>query len=213
MRLSFPQALVVSILHFIIGVPAATPLKVVQTLRTPNGFSSPPRGWNSFGLQANGAVNPSFSFDQNHIIQQANALAAVTPTTLLVSNDYYISLDSGWSVGDHGDDFGRIIFDNTIFDIPSLASTLHSQDLKLGVYVLPGAFCNDANKIIFGTNIPINATLSGNNNGFARCDFDFTKNGVQEWHNSVVNLFASWYIFSFSVKYMILTISLGAWTL
>lgn len=169
-----------------------TPFRLIQTTTTPNNFSAPPRGWNSFGLQANSAINPNFTFNQTHVLEQANALLAITPEEYIQEHDYYISLDSGWSIGDHGDDFGRIIYDTSIFDLPTLATLLHSSGLKLGVYVLPGAFCLDSNKTIFGTDILINATLSGNNNGFARCDFDFEKDGVQQWHNSVVNLFADW---------------------
>ncbi|KAF2181619.1 glycoside hydrolase family 27 protein [Zopfia rhizophila CBS 207.26] len=158
----------------------------MKTQHTPNGFTNPRRGWNSFGLQANPAINPSFIYDQEHVIQQADAFPANIPGLMLNANDYYISLDSGWSIGDHGDEFGRIEYELSIFNIPDLASYLHSNGLKLGVYVLPGAFCKDSNKTILGTDIPINATLSGNNNGFARCDFDFEEEGVQEWHDSVV---------------------------
>jgi alpha-galactosidase len=176
------------------GLPQVSPLKVLTAGHTPNGFTEPPRGWNSFGLQANGNINPSFTFNQQGILSQANALVNLIPPSLLTAHGYYISLDSGWSIGDHGDDYGRITYDTSRFDIPSLATTLHSQGLKLGVYILPGAFCNDRDKIVYGTNIPINATLNGNNNGFARCDFDFSKDGAQQWHNAVVALFASWYV-------------------
>ncbi|KAF2503285.1 glycoside hydrolase [Lophium mytilinum] len=165
---------------------AATPLKVIRTELTPNGFTSPPRGWNSFPIQANPSITASFSFDQAGVITQCDELA------VLGAGYEYCSLDSGWSVGDHGDDYGRITDDPDKFDLPALADHLHSKGLKVGVYVLPGAFCNDADKTIEGTSIKINDTMSGNNNGFARCDFDFAKDGVQQWHNSVVKLFAEW---------------------
>jgi alpha-galactosidase len=174
------------------GSSQSTPLHIVTAARTPNGFSEPPRGWNSYGLQGNPSINSAFAFNKEGVVAQANALADIVPATLLAAHDYYISLDSGWSSGDHGDDYGRITYDTSTFDIPSLATKLHSQGLKLGVYVLPGAFCNDRDKIIYGTKIPINATLSGNNNGFSRCDFDFAKDGAQQWHDGVVALFASW---------------------
>ncbi|KAI9667392.1 MAG: hypothetical protein M1821_000207 [Bathelium mastoideum] len=170
----------------------STVLRIVKTQATPNNFTSPPRGWNSWGMEANPAINPDFSFNQTHVLKQANALLAAIPEQDIQNHDYYISLDSGWSVGDHGDLRGRIIYDSSKFSIPTLANSLHSKGLRLGVYVLPGAFCKDSNKTISGTDIPISATLSGNNNGFARCDFDFEKDGVQQWHNSVVDLFADW---------------------
>jgi len=178
------------------------PLKIVKTARTPNGFLAPPMGWNSFGLQANPAVNPSFTFNQTHVIEQTDALATlISQNKVNSTSDYYISLDSGWSIGDHGDGSGRITYDPDRFDIPILAKYLHSKGLKLGIYVLPGSFVKDGNKIIFGTErdgrgILIKDTWSGNNNGFARNDFDFTKKGVQEWHDEVVALFAEWYVFA-----------------
>jgi alpha-galactosidase len=168
------------------------PLKILKARPTPHNFTAPPRGWNSFGLQINPAINPAFTFDQSHVIQQAERLVEIVPPVLLEKHDYYISLDSGWSIGDHGDEHGRTIYDSEKFDIPSLAALLHSRGLKLGVYVLPGAFEKDGEKNILGTDIRVSQTWSGNNNGFARCDFDFKKPGVQEWHNSVVALFADW---------------------
>jgi len=174
------------------GSRQVRPLSILTASRTPNGFDAPPRGWNSFGLQANPDINPSFTFNQSGVIEQADILLSHIPPALIASNDYYISLDSGWSIGDHGDEYGRITYETSRFDIPALSSYLHSKGLKLGVYVLPGAFCKDSSKTIFGTNILINDTLSGNNNGFARCDFNFSRDGVQTWHDSVVALFASW---------------------
>jgi alpha-galactosidase len=180
-------------------------LRILKTTTTPNGFNSPPRGWNSFGLQSNpDAIAPNtFTFNQEDVMKQADALAELLKqhnSSSIAGSDYYISLDSGWSVGDHGDDNGRIEYDDTLFDIPGMAQTLHDNGLKLGVYVLPGSFANDGDKPILGTDgqgqdggsILIKDTWSGNNNGFARMDFDFEKPGVQEWHNSVVDQFASW---------------------
>jgi len=193
----------------------STPLRVIKTRATPNNFTSPPRGWNSWGLEANPAINPNFTFDQAHVLKQANALLGVIPKEDIQNYDYYISLDSGWSEGDHGDEYGRIIYDSSKFNIPNLASSLHSKGLKLGVYVLPGAFCKDSNKTILGTDISINATLSGNNNGFARCDFNFDRDGVQQWHNSVVNLFADWCVDSHGTPFQNTASNLftGAWIL
>jgi alpha-galactosidase len=180
------------------------PLRVLRTHATGNGFHAPPRGWNSFGLQQNPrAIQPNtFTFDQTDVLKQADALAGLLPDPqdTAAQGDYYVSLDSGWSIGDHGDAHGRIAYETTLFDIPSLARTLHQKGLRLGVYVLPGAFEKDGQKPILGTQgmgvngepILIRETWSGNNNGFARMDFDFSKKGVQEWHDSVVHLFAEW---------------------
>ena len=68
----------------------APPLEVLRTHRTPNGFSAPPRGWNLFGLQANTAVNPLFTFDRSYIIEQADALASLLFSTDTSSDNYYL---------------------------------------------------------------------------------------------------------------------------
>ncbi|KAI1758905.1 glycoside hydrolase family 27 protein [Hypoxylon sp. FL1150] len=154
------------------------------TIRT-----GPPRGWNSFGINANPDTTPNFSFNQAGIMSQCDVLA--TNTALKGANYAYCSLDSGWSVGGNGDEYGRIIYDSSIFDIPSLADHLHDQGLYLGIYVLPGAFLADEAKTILGTNITIGSVCSGDN-GLSRCNFDYSQPAVQEWHNSVVNQFASW---------------------
>ncbi|KAI1470658.1 glycoside hydrolase family 27 protein [Daldinia caldariorum] len=160
-------------------------LEVVDIETTPNGFTNSPRGWNSFGIQANPDTTPGFSFNQTRVISQCDVLAK---TTALKDAGYvYCSLDSGWSVGGNGDEFGRIIYDSSIFDIPSLASHLHAEGLLLGVYVVPGAFIADEAKAIFGTNVTIGSVCSGDN-GLARCNFDYSQPAVQEWHNSVESI-------------------------
>ncbi|KAF2173918.1 glycoside hydrolase family 27 protein [Zasmidium cellare ATCC 36951] len=171
---------------------AQTPLTVVKYSSTPNGFTTPPRGFNSFGLQVNTGAQPNFSFNQSSILTQARALVANSPASLLADGDYYISLDSGWSVGCNGDQYGRIIDDTSKFDISDLAPELHSMGLKLGVYVVPGSFHDDGDKTIEGTSIAIRDTWDGHDNGLCRMDFDDAKDGVQQWHDSVVGLFADW---------------------
>ena len=101
-------------------------------------------------------------------------------------------MDSGWSVGDEGDEFGRIIADKTIFDIPQLATYLHGRGLKLGLYVVPGYFANDAQKKVIGTNYTLAEIGNGHNNGLARIDLNYSHPGAQLWCNSVVDLFAQW---------------------
>lgn len=165
---------------------AAIPLTVLQTTTTPNGFTSPARGWNSFGNQA---INPAFTLNQANVTAQCDVLSS----TLASGNYTYCGLDSNWSVGSNGDDNGRIIPDGELFpDLVGLADHLHSNGLELGVYVVPGAFVNDENKTILGTDgITIGSVCFGGN-GLSRCDFDYGMDGVQEWHNSVIDLFSSW---------------------
>ncbi|KIY72445.1 glycoside hydrolase family 27 protein [Cylindrobasidium torrendii FP15055 ss-10] len=151
------------------------PLHSLSISTTSNGFNSTTRGWNSFGMQANPSIS-SWTFDQTHVIEQCDQL---------------VGLDSGWSVGGHGDDNGRIIWDDANFDIPELADHLHGQGLNLGVYVVPGAFLEDVNKIIVGTDIKIGDACSGDN-GLGRCNWNYTVDGAQQWHDSVVQQFADW---------------------
>ncbi|KAI0799431.1 glycoside hydrolase [Xylaria sp. FL0064] len=173
----------------LVPVDSQSDLGVIQISTTPDGFNSPPRGWNSFGIQANPATDPSFTFDQAGVITQCDVLS--TNAALKSSGYVYCSLDSGWSVGGNGDDFGRIIADSSKFDITALADHLHSEGLMLGVYVVPGAFIADEAKTILGTSVTIGLVCSGDN-GLARCNFNFSRPEVQLWHNSVVDQFASW---------------------
>lgn len=162
-----------------------------------NGFSSAAKGWNSFGLQANPKTAPSFVFnDANFRKQCSNIHKTSDPTSL-----YYCSLDSGWSVGGNGDDYGRIIPDTSVLpNIVDLANFLHSKNLLFGIYVLPGAFSADANKHVFNTTISIGSLFNTTNdpsgqtcnNYNARNNFIYSLDGVQQWHNSVVNQFVAW---------------------
>jgi alpha-galactosidase len=163
---------------------------------TPNGFPSSARGWNTYGIQAlqNGSeVVPSFvgSAGLYYTEQFVRTQCAVLAQPDFQNAGYvYCSLDSGWQ-SQSPDDYGRIVYNSTRFDLPTLASWLHDQDLKLGVYVIPGVPCSAANMTIEGTNILISDALNGNNDQLY-CSWDFSKDGVQEWHNSVVAQWASW---------------------
>ncbi|CAG7935540.1 unnamed protein product [Penicillium salamii] len=176
------------LLAFVAYTQAAN-LTVLSTAMTPNGFHNAARGWNSFGIQANSATTPSWGeFNQGNVTRQCDVLAQ---PHFKAAGYQYCSLDSGWSL-DEGDNNGRLLYDPSLFDLPAFAEHLHRKGLLLGVYVLPGALCDDGNKTILGTNVQLKSTFNGNNDGFLRCDFDFSKPGVQEWHDSVIHLFASW---------------------
>lgn len=74
------------------------PLYSLNITATPNGFSSSARGWNSFGLQANGGTDPGFVFNQYYVQQQCDVLAS----SVFKNFGYtYCSLDSGWSVSSY----------------------------------------------------------------------------------------------------------------
>ncbi|KAJ3755069.1 glycoside hydrolase superfamily [Lentinula raphanica] len=166
----------------------SVPLNSLTITKTPNGFTNSARGWNSFGIQANAATDPSFVFNQTSVEQQCDVLVSAGLVELGYS---YCSLDSGWSVGGNGDENGRIIADSSLFNMTDLASHLHNEGLQLGVYVVPGGFLADVNKTILGTDITIGSVCSGDN-GLARCNWNYGEDGVQQWHDSVVALFAEW---------------------
>ncbi|CAF1566645.1 unnamed protein product [Adineta ricciae] len=160
---------------------------------TPGGFSSAPKGWNSFPMQSLG-----MKFNQENVIQQCDQLV-----NELGEYGYDLcSLDSGWSVGANGDEYGRIIYDSSIFDIPQLADHLHRKGLKLGVYVVPGYFANDANKFVFGTNYTLSQIGNGHNNGLARIDLNYSHPGAQIWCNTVVDQFAQWGVDMIKLDYV-----------
>ncbi|KAF9071313.1 hypothetical protein BDP27DRAFT_1419111 [Rhodocollybia butyracea] len=101
------------------------------------------------GIQADGATNPTFVFNQAQVQQQCDVLLAFSGLTSL---GYEVcSLDSGWSIGGNGDANGRIIADSSLFNMTDLANHLDSEGLQLGVYVIPGGFEADVNKTILGT--------------------------------------------------------------
>ncbi|RFU31432.1 hypothetical protein B7463_g4907, partial [Scytalidium lignicola] len=164
-------------------------LQVLYTAQTPNGFKGPGKGWNSWGTQATPGANPSYTvFDQDFVYKQCSVLAQPA----FKSREYDVcSLDAGWST-DETDEYGRITYNTTLFDLPGLAEDLRHLGLKTGVYIIPGVPCTAVNKTIKGTNIKIGDVLIGNNDGLDYCDWDFSKDGVQQWHDSLIELWTSW---------------------
>ena len=169
---------------------------------TASGKTAPARGWNSWVLQQNtiGAAAAGFEYNVAGFSKQCSVFTGHIQSGF----DYYCSIDSGWSGYYEGDANGRIIPNTTVWDTKSIqqfATYLHSIGMKLGIYVIPGAFTNDKDKMVAGTQITIgslfNTTDDGrpgiNNSYNARNNFDYTKDGVQQWHDSVVQLFNSWY--------------------
>lgn len=165
------------------------PLQVLKTGPTANGFTSSVRGWNSWGIQATPATTPSWQiFNQSNVINQCTVLAR---SEFKQMGYDLCSLDAGWST-DVVDEYGRIQYNTALFNLVELGEYLHGIGLKMGVYVIPGVPCSAANKTIKGTDIRIGDVLIGNNDGLAYCDWDFSKDGVQQWHDSLIELWASW---------------------
>lgn len=162
-------------------------LEVLKTGITKNGFNSSGRGWNSWGIQSTPLTTPSFEFNQENVIKQCSVLAQ--PEFKAMGYDV-CSLDAGWSAPT--DEYGRISYNTSRFDLPELGSDLHNLGLKMGVYVIPGVPCEAGNKTIMGTDIQLSDVFIGNNDALGYCDWDFSKDGVQQWHDSLIELWASW---------------------
>lgn len=163
-------------------------LQPVQAGLTPNGFRSAARGWNTYSIQVVTNIIPGFEMNQSYVQSQCDVLG--NSQALKDAGYTLCSIDGGWD-SKEADEFGRIVYNDTIFDIPPLAAHVHSQGLQLGVYARAGFPCTGLNRTIKGTNIKMSDVWNGNNDTMF-CDFDFSKDGVQQWHDSQLELWTSW---------------------
>jgi alpha-galactosidase len=108
--------------------------------------------------------------------------------------DYYCSIDSGWSDEDNGDENGVLQPNTTRFpNMSALAEHLHGRGMKLGLYILPGAYASDADKFINGTTTRLRDVFSDGKVYLDRRTFkDYSDPIVQLWHDSVIRTFRSW---------------------
>lgn len=170
------------------------PLTVIKTSETPKGFHSDARGWNSWGVQASPRTTPSYgstlssAINQSFVIEQCSILAK---HDILAAGYNLCSIDDYW-YSSVTDDYGRVVWNSTSFDIPELASYLHGIGLKLGIYYTPGIPCDATNKIIYGTNITIGSTFNGVVDTNDSCYFDYDNPDTQLYHDSLLKLWASW---------------------
>jgi alpha-galactosidase len=166
----------------------------VKTSKTAQGFYSAPRGWNSWGIQINPKTTPSSPSaiapltNQSFIIQQCNFLA--DPDLLAAGYDL-CSIDGGW-YSSVTDEYGRMTYNSTRFDIPELGTYLHNKGLKLGLYNMPYIPCEAADKKIYGTDIKVGTTFNGIEDEFGFCYFNYSHPNTQLYHNSMIELWASW---------------------
>jgi alpha-galactosidase len=186
---------------FLLSRTQKVPFNIPQFGSSANGFAAPAHGWNSFGLQAADSKLKSgagWDFNDYHIRQQCDLIAVKG------DRDYYCSIDSGWSVGCNGDANGVPYPDTKVIpNITDLASHLHRKGLKLGIYVLPGAFSSDRNKVVKGTSIEIGSLFNQSDPGYnCRQNFDYSNKNVQVWHDSVVAQFIEWGIDFIKLDYI-----------
>ncbi len=111
-------------------------------------------GWTSWDLEATTypGVDPSGTgswLTEQHVLQQADAMAAK-----LKQYGYdYVDIDAGWT--DSFDSYGRPVANPATFPdgIAYIASHVHKEGLKLGIYIAVGlapAAYNDGNTPIYG---------------------------------------------------------------
>ena len=172
------------------------PVKVLKTGKTNGGFTQAARGWNSYGVQAlqdGSAIIPSFkgmkgnTFTQDFIEAQCAELAK---PQFQAAGYKVCSIDALWNTNDP-DEYGRPTYNATRFNMPQLGSWLKEKNLDFGLYITPGTACQAANKTILATNLTVGDIFDGNDGGI-NCNFDYSKDGVQQWHDSVVALWTSW---------------------
>ena len=155
-------------------------------------------GWSSFSEQT---VSSGF-LTQDNVQAQSDALLS---SGLQQHGFTYINIDAGWQNG--FDANGRPTADASLFrSMTALISHIHSNGQKAGIYWKPGVDRQVviANPQILETNFHIRdilATPNSAGNVFAASDpisslsnfkIDYSKQGAQEYIDSIVALFASW---------------------
>jgi alpha-galactosidase len=155
-------------------------------------------GWSSFSEQT---VSSNF-LTQTNIQAQSDALLS---SGLQQHGFTYINIDAGWQAS--FDSNGRPLPNASLFpDIAGLISHIHSNGQKAGIYWKPGVDRQAvlSNSQILGTTYHIRDILAVPNSAgdaFAASDpisslsnfkIDFSKQGAQEYVDSIVAMFASW---------------------
>ncbi|KAJ5390194.1 uncharacterized protein N7496_001262 [Penicillium cataractarum] len=89
-----------------------------------------------------------------------------------------------------------------LYDIPTLADYLHGLGLQLGLYNQPGIPCEATNKTIYGTDITVGSTFSGVEDVNGYCYFDYDNANTQLYHNTLIDLWASWGVDMIKLDYI-----------
>jgi alpha-galactosidase len=183
------------------GLVALAGLAVAVLPTTPaaaqdNGLAlTPPMGWSSWSFIRKAPTAAK-------IQAQADAMKNSGLAALGYS---YVNLDDFWyqcpgSQGPNVDANGRWVTDTTKFPsgIAALATYVHNDGLKFGLYVTPGVSSQAvaAHSPILGTSDTVDqiatTTAEKNYNCKGMVGIDYTKAGAQEFVNSWADEFASW---------------------
>ena len=158
-------------------------------------------GWTSWDLEATTypGVDPSGTgswLTEQHVLQQADAMAAK-----LKQYGYdYVDIDAGWT--DSFDSYGRPVANPATFPdgIAYIASHVHKEGLKLGIYIAVGlapAAYNDGNTPIYGapgcyTRDIVYPDLRLTNGWNDAYQMNYASPCAQAYVNSIADEFASW---------------------
>lgn len=95
-----------------------------------------------------------------------------------------------------------MVYNTTLFDIPTLADYLHGLGLQLGLYNQPGIPCEATNKTIYGTDITVGSAFSGVEDVNGYCYFDYDNTNTQLYHNTLIDIWASWGVDMIKLDYI-----------
>ncbi|MDZ7743696.1 MAG: hypothetical protein U5Q03_18665 [Bacteroidota bacterium] len=99
------------------------------TIKSGHGLAlTPPMGWNSWNCWG-------LSVDQDKVKAAADALVS---SGLADHGWTYINIDDGWEAEERTAD-GELLANDKFPDMKALADHVHSNGLKLGIYLLPRA--------------------------------------------------------------------------
>jgi hypothetical protein len=185
-----------------VGLPATASGAAAQTIDPSQGAAAKPyMGWSSWSLESTNypgvnTTGPASWLTEQHVLQQEQVVAST-----LKSHGYnYINIDAGWALG--FDQYARPTVNTTKFPdgIAFVADKVHSDGLKLGIYMPVGLDLlayNGGNTPIYGTTdcftrdlvYPDLRTTNGWDSAYK---MNFDNPCSQAYLNSIASMFAGW---------------------
>jgi hypothetical protein len=185
-----------------VGLPATASASAAQTIDPSQGAAAKPyMGWSSWSLESTNypgvnTTGPASWLTEQHVLQQEQVVAS----TLKPHGYNYINIDAGWALG--FDQYARPTVNTTKFPdgIAFVADKVHSDGLKLGIYMPVGLDLlayNGGNTPIYGTTdcftrdlvYPDLRTTNGWDSAYK---MNFDNPCSQAYLNSIASMFAGW---------------------
>ena len=185
-----------------VGLPATARASAAQTIDPSQGAAAKPyMGWSSWSLESTNypgvnTTGPASWLTEQHVLQQEQVVAS----TLKPHGYNYINIDAGWALG--FDQYARPTVNTTKFPdgIAFVADKVHSDGLKLGIYMPVGLDLlayNGGNTPIYGTTncftrdlvYPDLRTTNGWDSAYK---MNFDNPCSQAYLNSIASMFAGW---------------------